>query len=404
MTDSTSSFADRINTIPESFIREILKVSTRPDMISFAGGLPNPDFFPVAKMAEAAEKVFRNEGKTALQYAPTEGYLPLRDWIAQRQTKKGGVPVYAEDVLMLNGSQQGLDLCGKLLINRNTNILLEEPSYLGAIQAFSAYQPNFHSIKLLEGGPDVNEFTSMTRRVKPNFFYCIPNFQNPTGNCYHGNRRIELIEPQTNSDMWWIEDNPYGEIYFNETIYSDIHSILPRRTIHLGSFSKIISPGLRIGWAIGPKEAIKKMALIKQGTDLHTNNLSQRIVYQFLCDYSIDEHLESIRTFYKKQAVLMVDLIRSFFPEEVIFLQPQGGMFLWLTLPDNISAKTILDKAVENNVLFVPGEYFFLDPGKGKNTLRLNFSNPTEKEMKIGMKILGELISKMIAKPSLKAG
>ena len=385
-------FSDRIKNIPESFIREILKVSSRPEMISFAGGLPNPDFFPVEKIALAAERVLRKDGTAALQYWITEGYLPLRDYIAQWQSRKTGRHITPEDILMLNGSQQGLDLIGKLLINPGNDVLLEGPSYLGAIQAFSAYQPSFHHIKIYDGGPDIDEFDDAMKRIKPLFFYCIPNFQNPTGNLYDQYHREILARNHSASDTIWVEDNPYGEIYFEKNTMPDFYSLLPEKTVSLGSFSKIISPGLRMGWAMGPREIMKKMAVVKQASDLHSNNLAQRIIYQFLLDNSLEDHLTSIRTFYKEQADFMMTSMKQFFPDQVKWIVPKGGMFIWATLPEELDAATLLVKAIEQNVLFVPGQNFYVGGLQGSNSLRINFSHSSKAEILTGIKILGALI------------
>ena len=389
-------FSDRIKNIPESFIREILKVSSRPEMISFAGGLPNPDFFPVEKIALAAEQVLRKDGAAALQYWITEGYLPLRDYIAQWQSRKTGKHITAEDILMLNGSQQGLDLIGKLLINPGSDVLLEGPSYLGAIQAFSAYQPSFHHIKIYEGGPDINEFDDAMKRIKPLLFYCIPNFQNPTGNLYDQYHREILARNQSDFETIWVEDNPYGDIYFEKNTMPDFYSLLPEKTVSLGSFSKIISPGLRMGWAMGPREIMKKMAVAKQASDLHSNNLAQRIIYQFVLDNSLEDHLTSIRTFYKEQADFMITSMKQFFPGQVNWIVPKGGMFIWATLPDELDTTTLLEKAIEQNVLFVPGQNFYVGGVQGNNSLRINFSHSSKAEILKGIKVLGTLIRDLL--------
>jgi 2-aminoadipate transaminase len=395
MNTTSPLFAERMNNIPESFIREILKVATMPEIISFAGGLPNPAFFPAEKIAIAAEKVIRMEGKTVLQYAPTEGYLPLRDYIAQRQSAKEGIAISPEQLIILNGSQQGLDLSGKLFCNKGQNILMEEPSYLGAIQAFSAYEPTFHSIDISGGAPEIAAFNNITRKVSPAFFYCIPNFQNPTGNWYSQEQRISLVESQFHSPMLWIEDNPYGEICFDGNGHDDFHSLIPEKTLYLGSFSKIISPGMRLGWATGPLDIIKKMTIAKQASDLHSNNLAQRVIYQFLYDNNLDDHLQSIRKFYAKQASMMVKLLKQHFPSTATWIEPRGGMFLWVILPPHLHASFFLKEAMKENVLFVPGENFFHDRSRGLNTLRLNFSNPSETEMAKGIEKLGQILRRM---------
>lgn len=390
-------FSGRIKNIPESFIREILKVSSKPETISFAGGLPNPQFFPADKLATAAEKVLSRDGRAALQYWITEGYLPLRDYIAQWQSKKMGEEIYAEDILMLNGSQQGLDLAGKLFIDPQSPVLLEGPSYLGAIQAFSVYQPEFHHVNIRQGGPDPVLFSGMMEKLKPVLFYCVPNFQNPTGNTYDALHRQHLAATAMKSETFWVEDNPYGEIYFESEYLPDFYSLIPDRTIYLGSFSKIVSPGMRLGWAMGPREVIRKMAVAKQAADLHSNTLSQRIIYQFLLDNSLEEHLNSIRLFYKGQADHMVASMREYFPGQVKWITPKGGMFIWVTLPEGMKSNLLLEKAIRENVLFVPGENFYVGGKEGGNAMRLNFSNPTRDEIISGIKILGRLIREMLA-------
>lgn len=394
-TTQFTPFSERMKNIPESFIREILKVSSRPEMISFAGGLPNPKFFPVEKIAAAAEKVLTNDGTAALQYWVTEGYMPLRDYIAEWQSRKTGRSVSADDVLMLNGSQQGLDLVGKIFLNPNSNVLLEGPSYLGAIQAFSAYQPAFHHIKIYDGGPDAEEFNRNIKNLKPTLFYCIPNFQNPTGNTYDLNHRT-LLASKDSGDTMWVEDNPYGEIFFERNDLPDFFNLLGDRVVMLGSFSKIISPGIRVGWAMGKRDVIKKMAIVKQASDLHSSNLMQRIVYQFLIDNTLEDHLGSIRSFYKGQADFMIRCMQQHFPKQVTWIQPKGGMFIWVTLPEGMSAKRLLEKVIPQNVIFVPGENFYTGGTDGTNALRINFSNPSKEEIQKGIIVVGTEIKKMI--------
>ena len=391
-------FSQMMKSIPESFIREILKVSTQPETISFAGGLPNPSFFRADKIAIAAEKVLRKDGASALQYWVTEGYLPLRSFIADWHSRNTGTNVTAEEVLILNGSQQGLDLAGRLFLNSGSRVLLEGPSYLGAIQAFSAYQPEFHHIKIHNGGPDPSLFARNMETLNPVLFYCVPDFQNPTGNTYDTAHREKLASIGNSKDTFWIEDNPYKEICFEGKREHDFLTLIPGKTIYLGSFSKIVSPGMRLGWAIGPEEVIKKMTVAKQATDLHSNSLAQRIVFQFLLDNSLEDHLNSIRTFYKSQADHMVAAMEQYFPSSVAWIPPKGGMFIWVTLPENIKATTLLEEAIKNNVLFVPGENFYVGGKEGANCLRMNFSNPSKEEITTGIKILGQLISHLMEK------
>jgi 2-aminoadipate transaminase len=396
-TTRSTPFSDRMKNIPESFIREILKVSSQPEMISFAGGLPNPKFFPVDKIAAAAEKVLVKDGAAALQYWVTEGFLPLRDYIAQWQSQKTGKSISAEEVLLLSGSQQGLDLVGKIFLNPSSNVLLEGPSYLGAIQAFSAYQPSFDHIKIYDGGPNVDEFENRMKTLKPRLFYCIPNFQNPTGNTYDLDHRTALASTKYGGETMWIEDNPYGEIFFERRNLPDFFSLRGENVVLLGSFSKIISPGMRIGWAIGERDVIKKMTIAKQASDLHSNNLMQRIVYHFLLDNSLEDHLNDIRKFYKGQADFMISCMQQHFPKCVSWIQPKGGMFIWVTLPESLMAAALLKKVIQQNVLFVPGENFYFDGTGGRNCLRINFSNPSKEEIQKGIMVLGAAIQEMMA-------
>jgi 2-aminoadipate transaminase len=398
MTITETHFADRVKHIPESFIREILKVATQPQVISFAGGLPNPDFFPVEKLASAAEKVLARDGKIALQYAPTEGYLPLRDYIAQRQSQLSGQKLATEDVLILNGSQQGLDLIGKLFLNPGSSALLEAPSYLGAIQAFSAYQPLLYETLMEDGGPDLHFLKKFLEKNDPTFFYCIPNFQNPTGNMYDMHHRHGVAYTFQTTNTIIVEDNPYSDIYFEKTELPDLYSMMPSRTVQLGSFSKIISPGLRLGWAIAPATIIRKMTIAKQASDLHSSNLGQRILYQFLVDNSLENHLLTIREFYKKQAHTMEHLLKLHFPTGITWTQPKGGMFIWIILPEHLDANTLLTEAIQQNVIFVPGQHFFINSAKGKNTIRMNFSNPSIAEMKKGITVMASIINKELNK------
>ncbi len=385
-------FADRMHAIPESFIREILKVAASNDVISFAGGLPNPAFFPVEELAVAAERVISRDGRAALQYGPTEGFMPLREYLAERQSSRAGFRVSTDQILILNGAQQGLDLAAKIFCNKNTPLLLEEPSYLGAIQAFSAYEPTLHSVPLDDEGADPVEFSRLASTIDPAFFYCIPNFQNPTGGTYSKERRIQLVEAQKHSDMFWVEDNPYGDVKFSNSDEPDIYTLHPDRTIHLGSFSKIVSPGLRLGWATAPAYIIRKMTIAKQASDLHSNLLAQRILYQFLCDHSLEAHVKKVSTFYKNQCAIMSETIRATFPEGISFTQPQGGMFLWITLPATMDAEDILRESMAKGVVFVPGHHFFLDRSHGRNTMRLNYSASTEETMRKGLAIIAEII------------
>ncbi len=394
---SQNIFAERIHHIPQSFIREILKVTAQPDVISFAGGLPNPLSFPSEQLREATLSVLTEDSKNVLQYATSEGYLPLREYIAQRYTDTG-LPVSADEILITNGSQQGLDLCGKVFLNPGDKVLLEAPSYLGAIQAFSAYQPEFLSVPMQQDGIDTSLVSELLRKQKIKLFYGIPNFQNPTGISYSLEKRKDLAGILREHTTIFIEDDPYGEIRFSGSPLPPIKKYLPDQTILLGSFSKIIAPGLRLGWLVAPKKFIEKMILAKQACDLHSNFLSQRIIHRWLTDNDVEKHLQKIRTLYKNQKDEMITMIRHYFPEEIQYTDPEGGMFLWLTLPPYMDATSLLEEATLEKIAFVPGQTFFQN-GKGHNTIRLNFSNASLQDMEKGIALLGKLFYKWMCNP-----
>jgi 2-aminoadipate transaminase len=382
-------FAERMNNIPRSFIREILKVTAQPDIISFAGGLPNPLSFPAKEIREATLSLLTEESSSVLQYAVSEGYLPLREFLAKRYTDQG-IPVSPDEILITNGSQQGLDLCGKIFLDKGDRVLLESPSYLGAIQAFSAYQPEFHSVTLQPDGVDTTELSEILWEHEIKLFYGIPNFQNPTGISYSEEKRKKTAELLQQHATIFIEDDPYGEIRFSGQHLPPIKKFLPDQTILLGSFSKTIAPGLRMGWVVAKKEIIEKMIVAKQACDLHSNFLSQRIIHRLLSEHDMEWHILKITQLYSKQKDFMIDMIRKYFPEEIQYTNPEGGMFIWLTLPLYMDANELLEEASKQKIAFVPGQTFFLNR-KGHNTIRLNFTNSGETEMEEGISKLGKL-------------
>ncbi len=386
-------FASRMSKVPRSFVREILKITEDPEIISFAGGLPNPNSFPHREIAETASKVLKENGKEALQYSTTEGYRPLREWIAWRYRSKG-LTVHPDNILITNGSQQGLDLVGKIFVDRDDKILVERPTYLAAIQSFGLYEPEFISVPLVEDGINVNALENILSSQKVKLFYSIPNFQNPTGITYSKNKRHEIASILQKHDTVLVEDNPYGEIRFMGADIPPIKSYL-ENSVLLGSFSKIVSPGIRLGWIVADDKVMEKLVIAKQTSDLHSNYLAQRIVYRYLTDYDFEEHLKNIQKMYRNQRDTMVSMIKKYFPPEVKYTQPEGGMFLWVTLPKEISSMELFNIAIKEKVAFVPGEAFYTaDPEK--NTLRLNFSNSDDEKIEEGIKRLSKVIKKLM--------
>jgi len=388
-------FADRMGIAHKSFIREILKVTGDSNIISFAGGLPNPDFFPASEIAKASAKVLENDGGNVLQYSTTEGYLPLRKYIAQRYFKKNGLKMDPDEILITNGSQQGLDLIGKAFLNKRDKVIMESPGYLGAIQAFSLFEPVFKPVPLLNDGIDINilEKTLTDEQIK--LVYTVPTFQNPSGITYSEQKRKDVADILQKHEVIFVEDNPYYDIRFAGEDLPLIRNFLEDNSILLGSFSKIVSPGLRLGWICAKEEIMEKIIIAKQASDLHSNYLSQRIVYQYLSDNEIDKHILKIREAYKRLRDLMVSMITKYFPEEIKYTKPEGGMFLWITLPERISSLDLFNLAIKENIAFVPGSAFYVDGG-GNNTLRLNFSNSDEEKIEEGINRLAKVIKELL--------
>ncbi len=394
-------FARRMSTVHRSFIREILKAAVDPRIISFAGGLPNPRFFPVREMEEATRKVLAADGASALQYATTEGFPPLREKIAERYAARG-TRVNPDEVLVLNGSQQGLDLVAKVFLDPGDEVLVESPSYLAALQCFGFFEPRFRPLPLDRDGACVRELETALRDdagdPAPKLFYAIPNFQNPSGITYSAERRREAARLLAGSSTVLVEDDPYGEIRFMGRDLPTLRTMMSEAgagadaAVLLGTFSKIVSPGMRLGWICAGRETMERLIVAKQAADLHSNELTQRIVYRYLCDNDVAAHIECIRAAYRRQRDLMVGAVKSLFPPDVGCTEPEGGMFLWMTLPRGMSSLTFFEKALEQQVTFVPGQAFFA-AGGGESTLRLNFSNCDEAAIEEGMKRLARVYS-----------
>ena len=388
-------FADRMAKTHKSFIREILKVTEDPKVISFAGGLPNPKLFPVQEVIEASAKVLAKDGENVLQYSTTEGYLPLREYIAERYLKKKALKVSPDEILITNGSQQGLDLIGKVFLNKEDRIAIERPGYLGAIQAFGVYEPIFEPVPLLDDGIDIDLLEEAVSSDGIKLFHAVVNFQNPSGITYSKEKRLGLANIFKGRNTILVEDDPYGELRFMGEDLPSMRKYLEDNVVLLGSFSKIVSPGLRLGWICAKKDVMAKTIIAKQASDLHSSYLSQRIVFRYLIDHDIDKHILKIREAYKRQRDLMVSMIEKYFPEEIKFTKPEGGMFLWITLPESLSSLRLFDLAKKENVAFVPGNAFYIDGG-GNNTLRLNFSNSDEEKIEEGIKRLARVIKKLL--------
>ena len=387
----TWTLSQRAQKLTSSAIREILKVTERPEVISFAGGLPSPATFPVERLRRACNEILTNAPTAALQYGPTEGYTPLREWIAQRHSS-AGIHISASHVLVTTGSQQALDLLGKVLIDAGSRVLVETPTYLGALQAFSLSEPQFVSVPSDDEGPIPAQLTPRLME-SARFMYCLPNFQNPTGRRIPTARRIELARIAGEAGLLLLEDDPYGALCYRGDMLPTLLSMNPQGLVHMGSFSKVLAPGLRVGYVIAPAALHRKLVQAKQAADLHTPSFTQRIVYETIKDGFLDTHIPEIRTLYAEQCRVMLEALAQHFPPEVSWNHPQGGMFIWVKLPAKIDSMALLDKAIAENVAFVPGAPFFANDPQA-NTLRLSFVTVSPEKIHEGIARLGALIGR----------
>jgi 2-aminoadipate transaminase len=385
--------AQRAEKMNPSVIREILKVTEKPGIISFAGGLPSPQTFPIDAMREASERVLRDDGKAALQYAASEGYAPLREWVAQDLLKQG-MRITPDQVLITTGSQQGLDLVAKILIDAGSRILVETPTYLGALQAFTPMEPVAVGVDSDDHGVDADDLRDKvgTGADKARFVYLLPNFQNPTGRTMTEERRAAVAQVAVESGLPIIEDNPYGDLWFDAPPAPSLSSRHPDGSVYLGSFSKILAPGLRLGYLVAPTALYPKLLQAKQAADLHTPSFNQRVVAEVLKDGFIERHVPTIRALYKQQCeAMLAALDREMMGLGLSWNRPVGGMFLWVQLPKGLKAIPLLDKAVEKGVAFVPGSAFYAE-GADESTLRLSFVTATVDQINTGMKALAAAI------------
>lgn len=380
----------RAKGVSASAIREILKVTEKPGIISLAGGLPSPSLFPVSQIKNAFVDLMQTAPEPSLQYGPTEGVFELREWIARTHATPA-YPLSVDNVLITTGSQQALDLLGKAFIDPGDRVLTENPSYLGAIQAMSLYQPKFEVLSERGGMIDVDALASQAKLAK--LTYLIPNFQNPTGRLMDIRTREGLAQYSRNFNQLLVEDDPYGEIQFEGDKLPSLRSFCPQNTVYLGSFSKILAPGLRVGYVIADPAIVRTLALLKQSADLHTPSLTQWLVLSVLRSGVYQNQVELVRQHYGAQCTHMLAAIKDHFPSEVQLTAPRGGMFVWCELPACVNAAELLVEAIEQQVAFVPGEYFYVQRPK-THTLRLSFATMPPAKIDAAIKVLGKLIAK----------
>jgi len=396
--ETNSMFADRISDVPKSFIREILKVAISPNIISFAGGLPNRDLFPVQALKEASNRVFDADAADALQYSTTEGYMALRKYISERYKTVKGLNIEPKNILITTGSQQGLDLLGKTFLNENDRVIIEKPGYLGAIQLFSIYKARFSPVTLNSDGLDLAELTKASSLRNTKLMYTVPNFQNPTGITYSDKNREAIAEILRGKPLMLIEDDPYGDLRYTGSHQSSFMHYLPEQTILLGSFSKTVVPSFRTGWIVAPDEIMEKLIIAKQASDLHTNYFTQKLLVEYLQNNDLNDHINKIKEVYGRQCMAMIESLKRHFPENVEYTLPEGGMFLWVTLPKGISAMELFQEAIKQDVAFVPGDPFYTNSKEIVSTLRLNFSCVDEQAIEKGIARLGATIREFMEK------
>jgi 2-aminoadipate transaminase len=390
-------FADRTSRMKASDIRELLKLTARPEIISLAGGLPAPELFPIDEYRRAFEWVLETNGSAALQYGPSEGFRPLRELLATRMTDMG-IPADPDQVLITNGSQQGLDLIGKVFLNPGDAVCMENPSYMGAIQAFDAYQAEYVIVPMDDDGMRSDQLDAILISNPVKFIYALPNFQNPSGRTMSLERRTLLIETAKKYGVPVVEDDPYGELRFEGEALPSLRSMWPEGVIYLGTFSKILAPGFRLGWMVCPPEMYDEMVFGKQPADLHTSTGTQMATYE-VCRQPgfLDAHIERIRAVYRERRDVMLRAMDEHFPAECIWTKAAGGLFIWAEVPASIDTRDLLAEALEENVAFVPGQSFHADR-TGTNTMRLNFSNVSSERIEEGIARLGRAIKRRLAK------
>ena len=386
-------FASRMDRMKASEIRELLKLTARPDIISFAGGLPAPELFPVKEIAQVSHDLVLKEGQKLLQYATTEGRPTLREKIAKRMTEKYKTPVVADDILITTGSQQCLDFAGKLFLDPGDVVLCESPSYLGALNAFNAYQPVFKEVPTDGEGiipEELDKILASTPKCK--FIYVIPDFQNPTGICWSLERRKKFIEVINKYDLPVFEDNPYGELRYRGESFPTLKSMDTKGLVSfLGTFSKIFCRGLRLGWIAGPHAIVEKFVMIKQSADLHTSNFDQGVADAYMDTYDLDAHVKEIVELYGHRRDLILKTMEEEFPEGVEFTRPDGGLFLWVTVPEGVSARKVFDKCIEQKVAAVIGDAFYPND-KTDRSMRVNYSCMPDDKIVEGVKRMAKAI------------
>ncbi len=408
--DLTPLYSARAKAIKASEIRELLKLTENPDVISFAGGLPNPHTFPVDEVRQATERVFQEHSARAFQYSTTEGVTELRDAISEH-LGKDGMDVHPDDVLITNGSQQGLDLLGRVMLDPNDTVVASNPTYLGALQAFNFFGAQYAAANSDQDGiiPDHLEEVLVGLRqqgVHPKFLYAVPTFQNPSGTVIPENRRKKILDLAHEHDLLIVEDDPYGKLRFEGDPVPTFYQLDKNegRVLYFGTFSKILVPGFRLAWSVGPTDLIRKMVISKQSVDLCTNAFTQFIAADLLQNGIVEKHLPNIIDLYKGKRDVMLNAMDQHFPTDgVTWTRSEGGLFTWAEMPEGINCVEMLQESIKHNVAYVPGKPFYPEPEMGFNTMRLNFSHPTDDNIRTGIERLGQTMHEAIEKNAVTA-
>ena len=402
-------YAARVQNMQSSIIREILKITQQPDIVSFAGGLPAPEILPIQAVRDATDRVLREHGSEALQYGVTEGYVPLREMI-MRHMQRYGIHCDINNVLITSGSQQALDLIGKVMIDPDDKVVVEQPTYVGALQAWNVYGAAYAAVPADDDGMRTSGLDRALRADGAKFIYALPNFQNPSGSTLSYARRVAMVQLAEKYHMPIVEDDSYGQLRFEGEHIPSLIAVdaemrgeaeagdacmITGNVLYLSTFSKTLAPGLRVAWMVGPEQVIQKMVQAKQGADLHTSTFAQMVAFETARGGFLDDHVKVIRKVYRARRDLMIRLLEDLMPEGVTWTRPLGGLFLWVRLPAGIDTTELLKSAVSRKVAFVPGEAFY-PRGGGENSMRLNFSNSTETQIEEGMRRLAMVIKEAI--------
>ena len=386
-------FASRIAHAPASFLEELFRVSADPSIISFAGGLPSTALIDTRGIADATREVMETDAGSALQYTTTDGYRPLREYIAERYRNRLGIPATADEIQIVNGSQQCLDLFAKIFLDPGNHVAMERPGYLGAIEAFSLYEPVIDTVPLEEDGPDLDAFSQLVNHTPVKFFYGIPNSQNPSGRTYSQEKRRAIAECLTATGTVFYEDDAFGELFFDNKPRFPVKRYLPDQSVISGSFSKTVAPGMRIGWLFAPREILRSFNIAKQASDLHSNFLCQKVLHRYLTTHDLDTHLRKVTSTYSRRCRLMCDLFDDLLPT-LTHTTPEGGMFLIATLPAGLTSHAVFTEGISQKVAVLPGMPFYVDGG-GKDTIRLNFSSASDEQITEGMHRLARVITSL---------